>query len=108
MNAHEVAVAAIESRRTTVSSRRKGVTYLAALVVLLVHLHPFANGTYTNEQLAIRIVIGLVIASVLTRLAEWFYLDAHRRNIERRINAAIAQMKRENSEQFNDQEVPSS
>ena len=40
MNAHEVAVAAIESRRATVSSRRKGVTYLAALVVLLVHLHP--------------------------------------------------------------------
>ena len=58
MNAHEVAVAAIESRRTTVSSRRKGVTYLAALVVLLVHLHPFANGTYTNEQLAIRILLA--------------------------------------------------
>ena len=108
MNAHEVAVAAIESRRSTVSSRRKGVTYLAALVVLLVHLHPFANGTYTNEQLAIRIAIGLLIASALTRLAEWFYLYAHRRNIERRINAAIAQMKRSNSEQFNDQEVPSS
>ena len=108
MNAHEVAVAAIESRRSTVSSRRKGVTYLAVLVVLLVHLHPFANGTYTNEQLAIRIVVGLLIASVLSRLAEWFYLDAHRRTIERRINAAIAQMKRENSEQFNDQEVPAS
>ena len=108
MNAHEVAVAAIESRRATVSSRRKGVTYLAALVVLLVHLHPFANGTYTNEQLAIRIAVGLLIASVLTRLAEWFYLDAHRRNIEQRINAAISQMTSQTGKQFNDQEVPSS
>ncbi|HBU75292.1 MAG TPA: hypothetical protein DEB38_03380 [Acidimicrobiaceae bacterium] len=108
MNAHEVAVAAIESRRSSVNSHRKGVTYLAAFIVLLVHLHPFANGTYTNEQLVIRIAIGLLIANVLARLAEWFYLDAHRRNIERRINAAIAQMRSQTVEQFNDQEVPSS